>query len=80
MKFTERKKKLDYLLEMIEKGQCISTKQIAEKFNCSNRTVERMIAELKEEGIPIQYCKGSNKYKINPVLNDLYFTKKENVF
>ena len=63
MKFIERKQKMEYLLEMIEKGRCISLKQIAEKFECSERTVGRMIAVLKEEGHEINYCKLTKTYK-----------------
>ena len=61
MNFIERKKRLDYLLEMIEKGRCISIKETSKKFNCSNSTVKRMITNLREEGHDIQYCKNSKK-------------------
>lgn len=64
MKFTERKKKLDYLLEMIEKGRCFSLKQVAEKYGCSERTVRRMITELKEDGYDIHYCRVLRKFYI----------------
>lgn len=64
MNFIERKKRLEYLLEMIEKGQCISTNQLADKFNCSTRTIERMLAELRDDGIKIKYCKVSKKHII----------------
>jgi len=64
MNFIERKKRLDYLLEMIEKGQCISTNQLADKFDCSTRTIERMINELRNEGLNIKYCSTSKKYRI----------------
>ncbi|MFO7827404.1 MAG: HTH domain-containing protein [Bacteroidales bacterium] len=64
MKFTERKKKLDYLLEMIEKGRCFSLKQVAEKYGCSERTVRRMITELKEDGYNIYYCRVLRKFRV----------------
>ena len=64
MTYNERKKRLDYLLEMIEKGQCNSTSQMAQKFNCSTRTIERMLAELRNDGKDVNYCRESNKYKI----------------
>ena len=67
MKFIERKQKVEYLLEMIEKDRCISLKQIAEKFECSERTVGRMIADLKEEGHEIHYCKSTKKYTKIPM-------------
>ena len=62
MRYLERKQKMEYLLEMIEKGRCISLKQMAEKYECSERTVARMIADLKEEGHDIYYCKSIRKY------------------
>jgi len=64
MNFRERKERLEYLLEMIEKGRCISTVQIAEKFNCSSKTVERMIIKLRENGHNIKYCRKSARYKL----------------
>jgi DNA invertase Pin-like site-specific DNA recombinase len=48
MNFLERKKRLDYLLERIEKGQCISTNQMAQKFNCTKRTIKRVIEDSKK--------------------------------
>ena len=68
MNFIERKKRLDYLLEMIEKKQCISTHQMAEKFNCSTRTIERMFAELRNEGNNIKYSKESKKYIVHQTM------------
>ena len=62
MRYLERKQKMQYLLEMIEKDRCISLKQMAEKFESSERTVGRMIADLKEEGHEINYCKSTKKY------------------
>ncbi len=63
MNFRERKERLDYLLEMVEKGQCVSLIQVAEKYNCSTRTVKRMIAELKEYGHQIEYCSCLKKFQ-----------------
>ncbi len=62
MRFIERKQKIEYLLEMIEKGRCNSYHQIAEKFECSESTVKRMLSDLKEEGHDIKYCKGLGKF------------------
>ncbi len=53
---------MEYLLEMIEKGRCLSIAQVSSKFNCSTRTVKRMISELKEEGHDIRYCCTSRKF------------------
>ena len=65
MNFIERKKRLDYLLEMLQKGRCISSHQMAQKFNCSSRTIERMLSLLRNEGYSIKYCKEMNKYKLD---------------
>ena len=62
MRYIERKQKMEYLLEMIEKGRCLSIAQVSSKFNCSTRTVKRMISELKEEGHDIRYCCTSRKF------------------
>jgi len=65
MKFIERKQKLEYLLEMTEKGRCQSLTQIADKFEVSKRTAKRMIAELREEGADIKYCRVLKNFYIN---------------
>ncbi|MGE0562266.1 MAG: DeoR family transcriptional regulator [Flavobacteriales bacterium] len=64
MNFRKRKERLDYLLEMIEKGKCVSLIQVANKFNCSSKTVERMINKLRENGHNIKYCRKSVRYKL----------------
>ncbi len=64
MNFLDKKKRLDYLLELIIKGQCLSILQIALKFDCSGKTVKRMIGLLREEGNDIIYCKSSKKFRI----------------
>jgi predicted DNA-binding transcriptional regulator YafY len=63
MNFIEHKNNLAYLLEMIEKGQCISTYQMAQKFKCSTRTIDRMLVELRDDGAAIKYCKERKRYK-----------------
>ncbi|CAM1373197.1 Transcriptional regulator with sigma factor-related N-terminal domain [Tenacibaculum litopenaei] len=57
MRYLERKLRMEYLLDLIEKGRCHSLKQIASKFECSESTVKRMINELRFEGHNIQYSK-----------------------
>lgn len=59
--YTER---LNYLLEMIEKGQLLSLKQASEKFDCSKRTIRRMISMLRERGYQIKYSRRNMKYII----------------
>ena len=62
MKFIERKQKLEYLLVIIEKGWCLSLDQVSIKFDCSKRTIRRMIEELREDGHDIRYCKTNQKF------------------
>jgi len=63
MDFIERKEKFEYLLELIEKGQCFSLEQISRKFLCSKRTVKRMMAQLRNSGYEIKYCRTTRKFK-----------------
>jgi biotin operon repressor len=62
MKYLERKERNEYLLEMIEKKRCFSLKQITDKFDCSERTVKRMISELRDEGHNVKYCKSLKRF------------------
>jgi DeoR/GlpR family transcriptional regulator of sugar metabolism len=57
--YTER---LNYLLEMTEKGRVTSPLVIAEKYNCSEKTIRRMLNHLREAGHAIRYSKHSKKY------------------
>ena len=52
----------EYLLELIMKGRCISLEQTAKSFQCSKRTIKRMIAELREEGKNIKYSRSNMKF------------------
>lgn len=63
MTFNEKKRKLSYLLEMVLKGRCHSADEVAIKFDCSKRTIERMIDNLNDEGYQIKFCRKENKYK-----------------
>ena len=64
MTYLEKKEKLNYLLELINKGRCLSLKQIANKFDCSERTVKRLLANLRAEGYEIKYCYSTRKFYI----------------
>jgi transposase len=49
--------RLDYLLELINKGQAYSPKEIALKFSCTEKTIRNMINRLRENGEKISYCR-----------------------
>jgi len=54
--------KLNYLLEMIEKGRLTSLQQAAEKFDCSQSTIKRMLNSLRDQGHIIFYCRTTKKF------------------
>ena len=62
MNLKEKKEKLIYLLELIEKGRCTSLSEMAKRFDCSKRTIKRMVAILREEGNNIRYCQKNRKF------------------
>ena len=64
MDYLTYSKRLEYLLESIEKGWINTPKQICEKFNCSDKTARNMINRLREMGHCIEYCKVLRKYHL----------------
>ncbi len=58
-------KRLSYLFEMIRKGRLQSPKELEIKFNCSERTIRRMINHLRDLGIEVEYCRKKKKYLID---------------
>lgn len=64
MNYLAHTKRLDYLLEMIEKGRISSPKQIAQKFDCCDKTARNMINELREKGHNIKYIRALGKYLV----------------
>jgi len=67
MDYLSYSERLDYLLELIEKSSVSSPKQIANKFNCCDKTARNMINVLREKGYDIVYCRYSKKYLLNNV-------------
>jgi len=64
MTFSERKNNLDYLLYLLEQNRLCSLNCVADKFGCSQRTVERMLNDLRNEGHDIRFSKQKQKYFI----------------
>lgn len=62
MKFEVYLKKQEDLVYFIRSNSATDTLSLACKLGVSSRTVLRMIANLKERGICINYCKRSRKY------------------
>jgi len=62
MTYSERKQKEVHLLYLIENKRLCSLEKTANDFECSVRTIERMLKELREAGYSINYCRKTNKY------------------
>ena len=62
MTYAERKEKEKYLLYLIEQERLCYLDEIANKLECSTRTIERMIKDLREEGNDIFFCRKKHKY------------------
>lgn len=62
MTYSERKEKESHLLYLIEQKRLTSLEKVAKDFECSERTIKRMLNSLREEGYNILYCRKSNKY------------------
>ena len=55
--------RIKYLNSLIQRGATGTPLQLAEKLNVSKATANRLIAELRDRGAPILYCKHSQCYK-----------------
>ncbi|MDC1105643.1 HTH domain-containing protein [Prolixibacteraceae bacterium] len=62
MTFLEHKERLEHLLELVAKGRCFALQDVADKFQCSRRTVKRMLVQLRDEGHIITYCPSSRRF------------------
>ena len=57
-------KRLDYLLDLIQKGALCSPKDLEDKFDCTERTIRKMINDLRRDGHKIRYSRSCAKYTI----------------
>ncbi|WP_373695606.1 DeoR family transcriptional regulator [Mucilaginibacter sp. cycad4] len=62
MDYISYQKRLDYLLELIQKNRFLSIESTAKRFDCSTRTIKRMINNLRDQGNVIQYDRQQKKY------------------
>lgn len=62
MTYPERKEKEKHLLYLIEQERLFNLENVAKDYNCSVRTVKRMLENLRNEGENIAYCRKNNKY------------------
>ena len=64
MDYRSYEKRLEYILELIEKNRLRSLSETAKRFGCSTRTLKRMINHLQDKGYPIRYDRLQKKYII----------------
>lgn len=64
MDYLQYEQRLSYLTELASKGRLLSLSQVASRFDCSERTVKRMISHLRTKGISIKYSRTLKKFTI----------------
>jgi DeoR/GlpR family transcriptional regulator of sugar metabolism len=67
MDFLSYEKRLDYILDLIQKNRLRSLQALADKFDCSTRTIKRMLNHLRNKGHDIQYDRLQKKYFIKKI-------------
>ena len=71
MKFIEYAEKLETLKYLAEHKRSGTPLKLAEKLNVSERTIQRMVQQLREHGFPIIFNRLRNTYEVK-------FSKEQN--
>ena len=64
MDYRSYQKRLEYVLELIQKNRFLSIEATAKRFQCSTRSVKRMLNHLRDQGHDIHYDRQQKKYFI----------------
>ncbi len=64
MKFEEYQEKLNQLQKLVNLSNAGSPKNLARILNVSERTTRRMVEKLKQQKIPIKFCRKINSCMI----------------
>lgn len=64
MDYRSYEKRLDYILELIQKNRFRTVDDVAGRFNCSTRTLKRMLNHLRDRGHDVRYDRLQKKYFI----------------
>lgn len=64
MDYRTYSQRLDYILELLQKGRFGTLESAAKRFNVSTRTIKRMLQALRAQGHQIEYSKELKKYFI----------------
>ena len=70
MNFIDKKQKIDYLLELIQKGNTGTASDLAERLSVSKRTLTRLLQNLRELGRQISFCSQRRTYYFIRKLHD----------
>ena len=62
MDYLDYWKRLEYVLDLIKRGGLQSPHDLTAKFNCSERTVRKMITDLRRQGHAISYSRRQSRY------------------
>ena len=65
MKFYEYREQLERIENLAKKNATGTPKELANRINVSERTIFRLIQNMKDFGIEIEYCRKKNTYFIN---------------
>lgn len=56
---------LNRIKELAKRNATGSPKELAKRINVSERTLFRLVQNIKKQGIPLGYCRKKNTYYIN---------------
>jgi biotin operon repressor len=68
MNYLTYQKRLAYLLELLTKEATVSPSIMSKKFECSTKTIKRMVTHLREDGYEIKWCRKKKSYVIENVI------------
>lgn len=67
MDYITYNKRIQYVLSLVKNKRLLSPVELAEKLECSEKTIRRMINELRMQGHPIKYSKSAGRYILEGV-------------
>ncbi|CAN5411260.1 hypothetical protein BH10BAC1_BH10BAC1_13150 [soil metagenome] len=65
MTFKEYQKKINRIQDLAKRNATGTPKDLAKRINVSERTLYRLVQNIKDQGVPLEYCRKLNAYQIN---------------
>jgi len=72
MDYRSYEKRLDYIIELINKNRFRTVEDAATRFSCSTRTVKRMLNHLRDRGHDIRYDRLQKKNISSKKKSDIF--------